>query len=229
MSFNLIDVVFIAIFLVFVAFSAKKGFARVVLNIAAIVIAIVLATYLSTPLSKIIYTSFIETKVVEKLEESIPESITEATEKLSYIKNSMPDFAKSYIDKNETINNSLNAININSVKSRAELIEQLNINVIKPFCENILRITCYVSLAIVLSFIFRLLSGFFGKSIHKSLKTPDYILGGILGLIEGALALYIISIFLLYISRKTTSHIGDITLHSVLVNKLSQIFRIKLI
>lgn len=228
MVFNLIDIIFAVIILVFIGISAKKGFTRVILNIVSIIIAIILASALSAPLSKAAYSSLVETRVIEKLEEAVPSDITETTGKLSYITGSVPDFAKKYTEKNEVLNKSLSALNNSTVKSRGELIEKLNKDIIRPFCESILKIAVYILLVIIFSFIFRIIAEFFGRSIHKTLKTPDYILGGILGLFEGVLALYIISILLLYVSRKTGGQINELATQSVLVNKLTQISFIKL-
>lgn len=228
MNFNFLDIVFILIFLVFIGISAKKGFTRVILNIIAIVIAIVLSAVLSAPLSKIIYSSFVETKVVENLEKTVPSDITDTTEKLSYITSSIPDFAKKYTEKNEVLKKSINELNRDVFKSRGEFIEKLNKDIIRPFCENVLKMSTYILLIIILSFIFRLIAEFFGKSIHKTLNKTDYIFGGILGLIEGILAIYIISIGLLYISKKTGGQINEFVSQSVLVNKLSQISFINL-
>lgn len=190
----IIDIILIAVFAFTVAFAIKKGFAKIVLNLAATVLSYIAAYVLGKPAAELLYDKavrgMIEKSLAEKIEkspagdvitqtkaliESLPEGLLKLAEKMGFNTTAAVE--------------SVNKANITS----SEISIAVTDSVLKPMVIVLLTILCSIIIFIVASVIF----GFLAKLINKVFKMPlvknvNRLLGGVVGIIQGIIILLVI-------------------------------------
>ena len=193
--FLLIDSIILLIVVFCVFSSAKKGFVRVLIEVAGFIAIGILTFTISTPLShatydKIIGPSFIES-ATNKTAESTEQKVNDAFETLPDF---ITDYAKSADITPETVTESINKTTENSVENT---IKNVSEEIIKPVACELLSLIYSALLLIILSvvvvFVARAVNKLFSFSFVGKINK---FLGGLVGVIKGAAfsAIYVLLI-----------------------------------
>lgn len=204
----IIDVILAAIIIVLVIAAAKKGFMLTLLEVAAFVIAIVFAAQLCKPTANVMYKGLFEPSVVKNLTETLSKETDSSTyfDKTKDIIDSLPDFAKNYIENSDMNTDGIISKLAAGNYSGETAAESINENIAKPIAVSVLSSIMFL----VLSFLFMFILKFAAKGLNKLFKLPivgsaNKALGAVFGLLKGAVAVYLISILLIYIAERAGS------------------------
>lgn len=191
----ILDLVFLAVILIAVILSSKKGFMLTLLELLGFLAAIVIATTVSEPICEFAYDKFIEPTVVEKTQGIIVDSVTEIPENLwenlpNLIKNNSEFFGISEDSFLKTLSSETKngAVDVSTTISR---------KIVRPSVVNLTStITCFLLILILIP-TFRFVAKAVNKLFTISLVGKvNKILGGILGIVKGVAICFIICIVL---------------------------------
>lgn len=179
----LLDLIIVAIVLISVIITVKKGFVKSVGLIASFLIAIFAAVTLSGPISNFVYDKIIEPGVVATVESSITESIKNTEDSISKsVWDSLPKFVKN----SENVSEADFKIDIADVDTAHSAAVKLSQNTVKPiavsFVKVIASLLLFVGLTFICKFLVKLISGIFSISVVGKFNR---FLGGILGIVNG--------------------------------------------
>ena len=198
---NLIDVIFIALLLIFMLLSARKGFLFVLLQYVGAVSAALLAKAASAPASTFIYNTYIQDKVTYKLTELMPHgSVTgEIRELTDSVFSSLPGFIRKLADQ-FNITQLLNAGASNA--DGALTVDQIEAVYVGPIVTKALSVLCLIILFIVFYIVIKILVYFLNKSLVKKkegvLSTANKLLGALLGAARGTVAVALLAVILTF-------------------------------
>lgn len=187
----ILDVIVLGIVLLCVILSAKKGFAKSIIEVSGFVAAVILAISVSGPLAEITYDKVIEPSVIKVAEESSAAADQNIQDNISLISDkiweSLPDFVKNNsADINQ--NNILNSVNIDTSDTVTSVAEKVSQTVAKPVVSKMLSalyaVIILVVLLILVKFLAKLINPLFNFSVIGKLNRT---LGGVLGLLKGIL------------------------------------------
>ena len=180
-----IDLIVVAIVLLFVALSAKKGFVKTVVEMVGFVAAIVLAFTISTPLAGVTYDKIIEPPILAAVTDEATEDVNAMVngiwEKMpAFIINRAEDMGHSQDNVGQSITSSLANGTQAAVKSTSQ-------NIFKPVAVSLLSLVFSVIISIVLLLIVKpiakIINGLFSFSI---IGKANRALGAVVGLLKGA-------------------------------------------
>ena len=178
-----LDLIVIAIILLSIIISAKKGFVSVLVETVGIIVAFSLALTLSTPLANLTYDKIIEPAVVSTIESNIQNAAEVTSEHISSaIPKNIINAASAFGLSVEEI---INELPSNTVDAKA-VAEKISVDVVKPVAVKIaelaftLLIFCLLSVVVKLSS--KVLKKLFSFSIVGKLNRN---LGGIIGGVRG--------------------------------------------
>lgn len=183
-----LDIVVVAIILISIFISARKGFVRTLISAVGFVLAVILAFTFSTPISNAIVDKFVKPAIEEKtiavLEDSSIAGIGEAADK---IWNELPSFVanaaeSSGVGKDAIIENFSNT----SLGTVEDVAEGLTDNVFVPVVGNLVKaittLVIFVVLIILVSFLAKIVNKMFSGMIFGKFNR---LLGGALGAAKG--------------------------------------------
>ena len=105
----LLDLIVIAIIAAVALISARRGFVRVVIELAGFIAAIFITLTISTPLASLTYDKIIEPPIVSSVSKATGDSVTQITDDTW---NALPEFIRKYSENagfsKESINKSIN-------------------------------------------------------------------------------------------------------------------------
>lgn len=191
-----IDLILIAVIIISVIWSAKKGFVRTLVEVVGLVLAIVVAFSLSSPLADVTYDKLVEPPIVKAAGETSAQTVSETTDKAW---ESIPSFITANGISKDKIENSVEDF---TKKNAESVMLQVSQKVIKPVALIVLKAIYSLILMIPLMFLVRLLAKLLNKLFSFSLVGAlNRFLGGTIGLIKGvALAMILCKIIILIIS-----------------------------
>lgn len=199
----IIDIILLGILLVAIVASAKKGIVRTVLEIAAFVLTLVLAAQIAAPAAKMLYSTFMSDRIEAKIEDTLTanEAATN-TKKAAVLVDSLPEFAKSYLEKTG-VNTSVLAQKIASGQAGADTAAYLNREFAQPICETALTGLLFLLFAAAIGVLLQ----FLAKAISKAFKLPivktaNAALGGVFGAAKGAVLIYIVVALLVFLAPR---------------------------
>ena len=180
----LLDLIVIAIIAAVALISAKRGFVRVVIELAGFIAAIFISFTISTPLANLTYDKIIEPPIVSSVSKATGDSVTQITDDTW---NALPGFVREYSESvgfsKDSINKSINDNMGNGVEGAARAASQ---TVVKPIVSRLLTLIyallTIIILIILVKLLAKFLSGIFSFSIVGKLNR---ILGGIAGIPKG--------------------------------------------
>lgn len=185
-----LDLIVIAIIVVFAIISAKRGFVRVAVEVVGFVAAVMISLSLSATLADFTYNKAIEPSIISSVGE-VAENTTVDTAENAW--ESLPDFIKNNaerfgINKEDITQN----ISSNLGQNTTEIVTDISQNTIKPVAVSVLRTLYEVILMLVLLVIVKFLAKFINKLFSFSLVGKlNKILGGTLGLVKGLIIAWI--------------------------------------
>ena len=224
---NIIDIAAIVILLLVVFISAKKGFMKTFLTLAAAVVSYVGAKIASVPVSEYIYSNYISTHVLAKLNELIP-SGSVAGEIDAVLDNLLASFPEALVEIARTYN--LLPDSSVFVGASGDLttvaIEQ---DYLAPFITGVVAIITTILLFLVLSAILRivvhLINKLFVSKKHKFVKGTNMLLGAVLGAVKGIIPVGIIGAMLNIVAPASgNAQFIELVNSSYLCNLIAEIF-----
>ena len=191
----IIDILLIAVIVLFIILGAKKGFLAVAITFAGYVASIVLAFYLSSALSNVVYNQFfktsVETKVYYKIHDlditkNIDRIFEDAVQIIPYelraisIKNAAPE------DKA--------AINAAAQKDGIgiEVSNAIANIIIAPVIKMMITAILLFIIALILMMLVRMIAKHIRLDHIPILGPINAVLGGAMGILNGILVLYVI-------------------------------------
>ena len=198
----IIDLIIVGIIFLCARKGAKDGFAKTLVGFFAFAIAIVLAGILSAPVANLVYDKAVrepvETTVYNAVSENLAgDTISGTTEQISSFVNDAVDKLPSFIkgvtgieDKKESVLQSVTELNSVDVR---QITDDIVLKYVAPVVIKILSVLAFVALFVVLIFVCKLLS----KGLKLVNKLPligrlNAFLGGVLGLLKGAVIALIV-------------------------------------
>ncbi len=176
----LLDIIVVIVMFWYIRSSAKKGFAKVVLELAAFFAAYFLASTFSGMIAGWTYDHFAGEKLVSNIETEL-NATADAT-----LAEALPDYLVSGAQSLGIYDDIL----ASQRETAAETAIMLGENVARPVVTSIVRMVSSIIIFIILMFIFRLII----KVINKVFKLPiihglNVFLGGVLGVFKGGIVL----------------------------------------
>ncbi len=194
-----LDIIIVAIVLLYVIISAKRGFARTVVELVGFFLAVYLSFTLSGIVAEELYTGAIEPAVTKSIEENITETASEKTEVIvDDIWESLPkvvtNIAEGFGISKETIIDESGETDLIGFEELAEnLTDKVLKPVIVPVVKTVVGILLFGLLMIVVKFL--------ARAVNKIVNIPliggvNRFLGGILGVVKGLLVSYIVCVII---------------------------------
>ena len=182
-----IDMALLAIMLIFLIVSAKRGFLITLLEVLVFAIAVISAANLCKPAANSIYDTFIGPNITEKVSASLSENsdIMSSAGKASAVVDNLPKIIKNYILRTDPDENNITSEILNGDFSGTDAAEKLSSDIV---------------LSLLLSVV--------AKWLNKICKLPligtaNTVLGGAFGILKGLIAVYFIGIILLLLSANS--------------------------
>lgn len=187
----ILDIIFLAIILLCVIFSAKKGFAKSIIEVAGFVGAVILAITVSGPLAEITYDKVVEPSVIRVAEEASVAADQNIEDNISLLSDkiweSLPDFVKNN-SKDIDQNNFLDNVNIDTGDTVTGVAQKVSQTVAKPVVTKMLSalyaVIILIVLLILVKLLVKLINPLFKLSVIGKLNRS---LGGVLGFLKGVL------------------------------------------
>lgn len=197
MSINLFDIALLAIVVVFVVFSAKKGFALSLLNTIAFAFSGILAYKLSGPLSELIFSSFLYDSMQTSFNEILSDISAETTHngQLLALTEALPEgFVKIWEGFGFNLDNLLNTSMQADYPSNEVMVKSFIDNVASEIVKSVLEIVLFILLFIILSIVLKYIASLLDKVIKITpiAGKANTVLGGVLGVIKGLVLVFVV-------------------------------------
>ncbi|MDF2566913.1 MAG: hypothetical protein K0R90_369 [Oscillospiraceae bacterium] len=214
----LIDILVIIVSCGIVYAAYKKGFIRTIISLVGCLVAILLASALSKPVAEFVFDNYIQSSITQSISKNLNSSLSEnntseqAAKAADAVFSGLPDFAENYIianvgSKQEIIDQIKESKN-DGIQSAANSVVR---TVIRPLAvmaiKSISFIIIYALLMIAVSFIDRL---FKGIKYVPIVGTMNAIMGGVIGIFQAVVFIYIIAILIKFIIGITGNQNGII-------------------
>lgn len=189
----IVDIIIIAIVVLFVIIGVKRGLAKTILNLAGLVLTAVSAYYISSFLSQLFYDMFIKQTVITNTQQIIEQNgidyaVSNCLEAVPQWVNGIISFIVGAfgISLNEFQNQITVPANISS--SASQVIESVLAPVVTSVLSIILVIILFIIILIIVKKLVKLVLRIFNIPVIKQI---NQFLGGIVGLAEGLLIVFI--------------------------------------
>lgn len=205
-----IDIILVAVVVIAVILSAKKGIIVTLLEVVAFIAAVFLASQCAAPVASGMYTAFFQKNVQRGLYDVLPENPAGLTyaQKAQYVVDSIPDFANDYAEKVginiSTISEKISKCNF---ANNDELYLSLESEIVKPIAVAVLKNIMFFVLAVLFAVILAAIAKSIGKGFKKTkiLGSADKLVGGILGVIKGVVVVFLLCFLLTYLEPKLSN------------------------
>lgn len=183
----ILDLIVIAIIMLFVAISAKHGFVKTVIEVAGFVAVIMITFTISTPLAGTTYDKIIEPPIISAVSDEGQESNSKAVEK---VWEKLPEFVVSAAeDVGVTAEKLDKDISTNMHEGVEKAVKDSSQSLIRPVVVKILGLIYSVVIMLVLSFVVSILAKFVNSLFSFSVVGKlNRALGGVIGAVKGIVA-----------------------------------------
>ena len=184
----ILDLIVLAIIIITVLISAKRGFVRALIELLGFIAAVFILFTISTPLANTTYDKIIEPSIISTVTSAVDTAAdNSAAAAVDSFWNEMPGWIKGGIEKagisKESLDGSITANIGNGVQSAVESASQ---NVIKPAVTSTLALIYQVISLIVLMALVKPLAKLINKLFSFSvIGTANRVLGGVVGVPKG--------------------------------------------
>lgn len=184
----ILDLIVLAIIVITVLISAKRGFVRTLIELLGFIAAVFISFTISTPLANSTYDKIIEPSIISTVTSAADTAAdNSAAAAVDSFWNEMPGWIKGGIEKagisKESLDGSITANIGNGVQSAVESASQ---NVIKPAVTGSLALIYQVISLIVLMALVKPLAKLINKLFSFSvIGTANRVLGGVVGVPKG--------------------------------------------
>ncbi len=183
-----IDLILLALLMLFIGIGIKNGFVRSILSMVAAVVAAVLATVLSAPVAQAVYDSFFKASIETAIAAQLPDissaqtTVANVQVAVSLIPQTLVDMAAKMGIDVPTIATQAGNFDLGAANIAAEITEKIA----QPVAVSLLRVLSFVAVFliayVVLQIVVYIISKFFDLPV---LKTFNRGLGGIVGAVKG--------------------------------------------
>ncbi len=183
-----VDIALIAVFVICVVTSMKKGFLQGILSLACVIISFAAATSLSGPIAEWCYDTFLDGMVAAKVEEAMLDGFKSIDETVSQ---AIPQFLLESVSQLGidigTVTESIESLGL----STHDTAQKISVQIIRPVAVVILRIFAYM---VIFAFV-RFLTGVIAKALSRIanlpfLKEVNKWFGAALGVIKGLILIF---------------------------------------
>ena len=217
----LLDLILVAIVFLCVKGGSKNGFAKTVVGFLGIFVALILATILANPLAKLTYDKAIEKPVHTAIAGVIEDHLANATspipdkEEFTNVINEqidkLPAFIKNAVNFDENSEDYHDLFTLNDLNAEA-ISQSICDTYVKPAANSVLTVVFFVILFIVLALVIKIVA----KALKIVNKIPllgglNALLGGVAGLLKGAIIVLIVNWAVVTIVGDNSSLFGIIT------------------
>ncbi len=193
----IVDGIFVVVLCLFVYTGIKSGFVRSILNVTSWFVSFLAASELCSAAAAFLYHNLLSKYVTSVISARIPENLEDGSSIYfaGRVASTVPAFAKRCAESlNVNIDQYASYFKTNT-DSGETLAKDLSDRIAYPLFTSILSVVTFILIFIVVLTVTQFLVRRFGDLIKVSLfKTPDYVLGGVFGLIEGALVVLLLSV-----------------------------------
>lgn len=185
------DAIAVVILLLAVSKSARVGFAQTITEVLGRIVAFFAALFVGKAGSQLIYTLFLDNRIMRFLEETIADSATasEVLESISQAAETLPAFMANFYG---LTGSQLQSAVTDSVVGAVRALEE---QVVEPAVTGFLHIVIFLITFAALCFLVHHLSKAVGLVFKLPvIKTVDRFCGGILGILQGGINLYLIAL-----------------------------------
>lgn len=181
-----LDIIFLAVIIIFIINGAVRGFAKSIMNIAAVVASFILTNVLSSAISEWIFNSFVRNDLLAKLNTPVTNteiSVNTALGNLpSWVSGIVSFFCNLFgFDEQRLIDcfaGKAVSSNLNAV--------QITDNFVKPIVTGIFSFFIAIILFVLLMTVFKLIIRLVNKLFDLPVISPiNRVLGGVFGAVEG--------------------------------------------
>ena len=181
----ILDLIIVAIFVISIIITAKKGFVKSASLILGFVLAIFASMTISTPLSEFVYDKAVAPSIVTTIEKSINKSVDSTKENLvNSVNEALPNFVKNStkFDKSHLKSDLIDS------EAPKTIAENISNNSIRPVAVSFIKVIASIVLFIAFSFAFKFLTNILNKIFSFSIVGKlNRFLGGVLGLVNGGI------------------------------------------
>lgn len=183
----ILDLIALAIIVITVLISAKRGFVRTAVELVGFIAAVFISFTISTPLANATYDKIIEPSILSSVNSVADTAANNTDEAVDSFWNEMPGWIKGGIERagisKESLDGSITANIGNGVTSAAESASQ---SVIKPAVTSMLTLVYQVISLIILLIIVKPIAKLINKLFSFSIiGTANRVLGGVVGVPKG--------------------------------------------
>lgn len=199
---HIIDIILVAVVLLIVFLSSKRGFILTVLDLVSGIFAFIAARFIAPPVSVLLYDAFAKEFVITFLTDkyvSAGNSIASAVNNLSSVFDFLPDGVYTYVQQSGILDG--NAVSQNIMNS-ITTVEQLESGIVAPIITAIIQLVAFAVLSILLLIVFRIAARLISKviTISKIADKLNSLLGAAFGLLKGLIYVFIIAVVISVVS-----------------------------
>ncbi|MCR5652272.1 MAG: CvpA family protein [Ruminococcus sp.] len=189
----LLDIIIIAIVLLLTLIGLKRGIAKTLYGIICLAVAVILAYMAAKLLSEYVYNSFILKSVTESVRASFESSAVTSSKVSKGIFDSLPGVLAGLLNgvgiTQKGFASSMDSMSATTQRATLAVVDK----VISPVIISFLSVVFFILLFIIIMLFFKLL---IGRRILKLFKLPiirwiNALLGGVFGLCEGILLVFL--------------------------------------
>lgn len=196
----IIDIVIAAVLIFSVTLGAKRGFAAVVLNLAAFLLALSLATALLNPLADYCY-GLMEGKIADSVNSAVTDSKVKVDKNIKKTVDkafdSLPDYIRSSVEYLGYSADNIGQYISDSFESGSKIsLGDAIADAVKPAVMQIIKLPLFLVMFAVFEFVLKLAARLIGNAFSiPVINGVNRFLGGVLGLVRGLLTALIITLF----------------------------------
>lgn len=186
----ILDLIVVAIIVIAILISRKRGFVRTAVELVGFVLAVYLAFSVGPMLSETTYDKAVKPAVTETIESTLNDTINTTTENISNaVWDAMPSFVSKNADKFGVSENSLSEnFNLTSEESIAKTAENISAKVVAPVVVKALSIVYGLIIFIIVAVLAKILAKPINKLFSISfIGSINKLLGSILGAGKGVI------------------------------------------
>lgn len=222
-----IELIVIAIALVFIYSGYRRGIIYMAINLAGTVVSVALAVFLSSIFAPMIYHSFVKDTVISELSSATSEiSLADPALAAEQTLDSAPDFTKNILSYLDVDKKTLTEKLEKTTYGLPETVEEM----VRPGGIKVVACVMMIILFLILMVISAYLANRFTKDINKTiLSVPNKLFGAAAGFVEAAFIIMVIDVILffvmMFVSPSAYDGLND-SIHNTIFFRLLTAFNI---
>ena len=187
------DIIIVAIVVLFTVIGVKRGLAKTLLNLAGLVLTAISAYYISSFLSQLIYDAFLKQTIITNIQQIIEQNgigyaLSNCLEAVPQWINGILSFIVGIFGMSLSEYQNQLVLSSNFSSSTSQAVENVLAPVVTSVFGMILLIVLFIIILIIVKKLVKLISKVFNIPVIKQI---NQLLGGIFGLAEGLLVVFI--------------------------------------